>query len=192
MLAGASVFLVIAGGALGQIEIKFLNHRTGICRDFQLHHGWKIIPFRQNPIGHQNVALFRETEAGWRTAVAGDDRGGLFADRYGFQRLVHKSQGDFAIVGDKELDMGLNGHEDAAAVRTGHIDIVIVTMTFLAIGMGGFPVVISVVMVVFRMIVIVISMVVIVVVIIFRTADQTDRCGGEQGGEEMRFFHEIR
>lgn len=192
MLAGAGVLLVVAGRTFDEIEIKFLNHRTGIGRHFQLHHGREVIPFRQDTIGYQHVALFDETEASGGTTIPSDDRCRLFGDRQGFQSLVHKCQGDFAIISDEKLDMGFDGHQDAPTIRAGHIGIVIVTMISVTFRMGVFPVMVGVVMimVVLRVIVIMIGMVVIMV--IFRTADQADGNGGEQGGEEMRFFHEIR
>ena len=131
VIAGAGILLVVAGRAIGQVQVKLLDHRLGVGSWLDLYNHRKIIAFRKCDIGEQNIAFLFQRHAGRVGSAATGDADSLFADRDRFPIFSERGDLDFAILGDEELEMGLDCVEDAAAVGTGFGVIVVVVMAFV-------------------------------------------------------------
>ena len=92
MLAGAGVFLVFAGRALGEIDVKPFGHvvRVGCC--FHMEAGRKVVSFRKRLIGNEAVLVLREGYLLGGIALAADCGSGGSLERRGLVIFAQESQ----------------------------------------------------------------------------------------------------
>ena len=88
-----------------------------------------VVAFGQRVAGDELAAVFLEFELRRLAAVAGGDGDDLAAELGGLEVVGQRGDFDFAILGDEELEVRLDGGDDAAAVRAGVFLLVFVSFS---------------------------------------------------------------
>jgi hypothetical protein len=119
MRAGAGVLLVLAGGALLEVEVELFIDGLCACLFADLHDGGEVIAFRDGFVGNQFVAVFGEAQLRWRGAVTEHDANKLFARGDDFHLVIDETDFDLFVFVHEELDMRFHFGDEPAARGAG-------------------------------------------------------------------------
>src|SRR5690606_22907969 len=132
VVADAGVFLVVAGGAVGEVQVESFEDGLGVGGGLDLDDDGEVVAFGEGNVGDEDVALFLEVHPGGVGAAAAGDLDGLLADGHGSAFVVQSGDLDFAVVGHEELQVRLDSVEHSAAVGAG-LGVLVVVIVIMVV-----------------------------------------------------------
>lgn len=115
----AGILLVFASRALIEVEVELIAHRFRPFFLTNLHDRRQIVAFGDGLVADELVSVFREHELCGSGTISQRDGNDLSAGLHELAIIVHKTDFDFAILGDKKFGMRLHLGDEAASRRAG-------------------------------------------------------------------------
>jgi hypothetical protein len=134
--AGAGVLFVLAGGAVGKVEVEFLSHGLGIRRGFDLNDGGQVGTFGDGLVGDELVAILSEGQLRWSRTISHNDADDLSAWGDDLHVVVNESDFDFVVFVHEELDVRFDFGNELATGGTGFSCMFVIMLFFVRSGGG--------------------------------------------------------
>ena len=115
--AGAGVFGVFTGRALGEFQVELFGDGLGVRSRLDLNNDREVLAFGDRLVGHEFISVHGEGQLGRGRAVAHGDGDGLSCGCDDFAGCVEEADLHFLFRGDAELGIRRDRVDDAATVR---------------------------------------------------------------------------
>lgn len=130
---GAGVFLVLAGGAVVEVQVEFLVYSLGPLVLPDLNHGWKVIAFGDGLVGDELVAVLGKAQPRRCRAISKDDANHLLARGDDFHVVIDEADFDSLVFVDEELNVRLDFGDELASCGASFRGMIVMIM-FVRVG----------------------------------------------------------
>jgi hypothetical protein len=126
LLTGAGIFLVFAGWAVIEVQVKLLSDGFLSSLRLDLNYGWKVVPFRNSFVADELVAILGKAQLGGGVAIAECDVDDLLAGSNNFVIIIDEANLDLLVFVNEEFNMRLNFGDEFAAGWAGFASMFVV------------------------------------------------------------------